>query len=80
VFDYAASHPPPPTARLYFYAGGSESDTMLPDMKRMVAVLERAGLPPRNLEVRINPVGRHNEVAWRAEFPRAIEWLIGSGQ
>lgn len=79
VFDYVASHPPAPTARLYFYAGGSEDDTMLPDMKRMVAVLERAGLPPRNLEVRINPVGRHNEVAWRAEFPRAVQWLIGSG-
>jgi alpha-glucosidase len=80
VFDYVASHPPPPTARLYFYAGGSENDTMLPDMKRMVAVLQRAGLPPRALEVRINPVGRHNEVAWRAEFPRAVRWLIGGGR
>lgn len=80
VFADTEAHPPPATARIYFYAGGSESDTMLPDMKRMVAVLERAGLPPRNLEVSIDPVGRHNEAAWRAEFPRAVAWLFGAGR
>ena len=80
VFDYVASHPPPPAARLYFYAGGSESDSMVPDMKRMVALLERAGLPPRSLAVEVNPVGRHDEGAWRAEFPRAVAWLFGAGR
>lgn len=80
VFDYVASHPPPSTARLYFYAGGSENESMVPDMQRMVAVLERAGLPPRNLAVEIDPVGRHNEAAWRAEFPRAVAWLFGAGR
>src|SRR5258705_12239413 len=29
-----------------------------------------------NLAVRVNPVGRHNESAWRVEFPRAVEWLF----
>ena len=80
AFADTAAHPPPATARIYFYAGGSESDTMIPDLKRMVAVLERAGLPPRSLEVTINPVGRHNEAAWRAEFPRAVAWLFGAGR
>lgn len=80
VFDYTASHPPPPAARLYFYAGGSESESMLPDLKRMVALLRRAGLPDRNLEVEINPVGRHNEAAWRAAFPRAVAWLFGAAR
>ena len=78
LFADAEEHPPPATSRIYFYAGGSENDTMLPDMKRMVAVLRRAGLPPQNLEVRINPVGRHDEPAWRAEFPRAVIWLFGA--
>jgi hypothetical protein len=41
-------------------------------------VLRQAGLPRRNLEVVINPVGRHNEDAWRAEFPRAVAWLFGT--
>jgi len=80
VFADAEEHPPPRTTRIYFYAGGSEGESMVPDLKRMVAVLERARLPAHNLEVEINPVGRHNEAAWRAEFPRAIEWLFGVGR
>lgn len=80
LFDYVASQPPPTATRLYFYAGGSESESMVPDMKRMVAVLERSGLPSRNLAVAVNPVGRHNEAAWRAEFPRAVAWLFGAGR
>ena len=80
IFADTEAHPPPATARLYFYAGGSESDTMLPDMKRMVATLRRAGLPSRNLEVEVDPVGRHNEAAWRAEFPRAIAWLFSASR
>ena len=50
---------------------------MVPDMKRMAALLRLGGLPAKNLQVRVNPVGRHNEAAWRAEFPRAVEWLFG---
>ena len=76
VFADAKSHPPPRGQRIYFYAGGSEDETMVPDMKRMVALLKGTGLPAHNLEVRVNPVGRHNEAAWRAEFPRAVEWLF----
>lgn len=74
------AHPPPRTARIYFYAGGSENDTMVPDTERMAALLRRAGLPPRNLEMVVNPVGRHYEAAWRAEFPRAVAWLFGGGR
>jgi predicted alpha/beta superfamily hydrolase len=77
MFADTEAHPPAHTARIYFYAGGSENESMVPDMKRMVALLKRAGLPPRNLEVDVNPVGRHNEAAWRTEFPRAVAWLFG---
>ena len=80
VFADTAAHPPPPGTRIYFYAGGSEGESMVPDLKRMVVVLERAGLPADHLEVEVNPVGRHNEAAWRAEFPRAVEWLFGAGR
>jgi predicted alpha/beta superfamily hydrolase len=76
AFADSGSRPPPHGERIYFYAGGSESENMVPDMKRMVAVLRRTGLPAHNLEVQVNPVGRHNEAAWRAEFPRAVEWLF----
>jgi predicted alpha/beta superfamily hydrolase len=74
------THPPPPTARVYFYAGGSESESMVPDMKYMVELLRSAGLPPRNLEIEIDPVGRHNEAAWRAQFPHAVAWLFAAAR
>jgi predicted alpha/beta superfamily hydrolase len=76
VFADSESRPPPHGERIYFYAGGSEGEAMVPDMKRMVALLRRTGLAARDLEVRVDPVGRHNEAAWRAEFPRAVEWLF----
>jgi predicted alpha/beta superfamily hydrolase len=75
VFADTEAHPPPRGARMYFYAGGSESLSMVPDMKRMVALLRGAGIPAANLVMKVNPVGRHHESAWRAEFPRAILWL-----
>jgi predicted alpha/beta superfamily hydrolase len=80
VFADTEARPPRRTARFYFYAGGSEDESMVPGTKRMVELLRQAGLPPRNLEVVINPVGRHNEAAWRAEFPRAVKWLFGTGR
>ena len=76
VFTDTERRPPPHDERIYFYAGGSESETMIPDLKRMVGLLEKSGIPAANLEVRVNPVGRHNEAAWRAEFPRAVLWMF----
>ena len=76
VFADTEAHPPPATTRIYFYAGGSESLSMVPDTERMASLLKRSGVPARNLRVEVNPVGRHNEAAWRAEFPRAIRWLF----
>jgi predicted alpha/beta superfamily hydrolase len=76
VFADTEARPPPPVERIYFYAGGSEDLGMVPDMERMAALLRRHGLPATHLAVRVNPVGRHNESAWRAEFPRAVEWLF----
>jgi predicted alpha/beta superfamily hydrolase len=80
VFTDTEARPPQPGTRIYFYAGGSEGESMVPDMKRMVALLRRAGLPAHNLEVEVNPVGRHNEAAWRAQFPRAVAWLFSAGR
>lgn len=76
VFDYTASHPVPKDVRLYFYAGGKEHETMVPNMQRVVATLRKRGFPEKQLRVEVNPDAQHNETAWRAEFPRAVEWLF----
>ncbi len=77
VFEYAASCRLPADTRIYFYAGGSENEHMVPDMQRAVALVRKSGLPANNVETRVDPAAAHNEAAWRAEFPRAVAWLCG---
>jgi len=77
VFAYIAKHPLPQDAKVYFYAGGREDEHMVDDMRRAVALVRTGGVPERNIAVRVAPEAQHNEAAWRAEFPRAVEWLFG---
>ena len=60
--------------RFYFYAGGQESEIMVPDVNRMVAVIEKKG----HYETQrvISPVGKHNEAAWAKEFPHFYDFII----
>ena len=76
VVEFTRTHALPRNTRVYFYAGAKEGDTMLPDMQAIVAILRQRGFPRRNLRVEVNAEAQHNERAWRAEFPRAIEWLF----
>ncbi|KIC93007.1 alpha/beta hydrolase-fold protein [Flavihumibacter solisilvae] len=59
--------------RYYFYAGQLEGQEMVPDTYKIANHLER--LTGQKYPVRVNENGRHNEPAWRQEFPRFIEWL-----
>lgn len=61
--------------RFFFYAGGKESTTMVPDMKRMLTLIEKK--PNVNTRSLVNPLGQHNEPTWRAEFPAFYRWLVG---
>ncbi len=60
--------------RFYFYAGGKESFEMVPDSDRMLKIVESKG----NYKTRrvMNPMGKHNEAAWRNEFPGFVEFLL----
>ena len=76
VVAFTRAHRLAPGTRVVFYAGGKESDEMLPDMQAIVAILERQGVPARALRVDVAPEAKHNEQAWGAEFPRAVQWLF----
>jgi len=76
VFEYTREHTLPKDTRLYFYAGGKEDESMVPNMQRVVDTLRKQGTSPKNLRVEVNPDAVHNETAWRAEFPKAVEWLF----
>ncbi len=54
-------------SRLYFYCGGSESESMVPDMMSVFNQLH--GLTKARMTMVIRAENKHNEAAWRAEFP-----------
>jgi predicted alpha/beta superfamily hydrolase len=60
--------------KLYFYGGGKESGLMLPDMEKMIKVVDAKG--KSHVRVVRSPLGQHNEATWRKEFPDFYTWII----
>jgi|GEM_PF-117670 len=76
VFDEPRERALRKDAKIVFYAGGKEGERMQPDLERMAALLRVEGHPAARMRVDISPDAQHNEAAWRAEFPQAVEWLF----
>ena len=70
----------PSETRLYLYAGGDESDTMVSHVTKLrKRLLKRETLQGKmTVRLSINMEGKHNEIYWSDEFPKAIEWLFFS--
>ena len=67
-------------ARLYFYMGGEEGDTMVPDMKRVYKAALTQGHPTELAQYHLVAEAEHNEAAWRNEFKTAVLWLFETRQ
>jgi len=72
----------PQETRLYLYAGGDESETMVKHvLKFRKRLLKRESLKGKmKVHLSINEEGKHNETYWSDEFPKAIEWLFFSNK
>lgn len=72
----------PQDTRIYLYAGGNESATMIDHVKMFKKRLQKKQKMAEKMKVRlsINQEGKHNEIYWSDEFPKAIEWLFYSNQ
>jgi predicted alpha/beta superfamily hydrolase len=70
----------PMQTRIYFYAGANESKTMLEEVRKLKKRLLKRKVLKEKLEIQVsvNPEGKHNETYWSDEFPKAIEWLFFS--
>jgi predicted alpha/beta superfamily hydrolase len=68
----------PGDTKIYLYAGGDESKTMVQHVKKFKKkLLEDEALADKmKIKLSINMLGKHNEVYWSDEFPKAIEWLF----
>ncbi|HVF81944.1 MAG TPA: alpha/beta hydrolase-fold protein [Flavisolibacter sp.] len=60
--------------RIYFYAGGAESETMVPDMLSVFEAVNK--FSKAKMETVVRAEGRHSEQTWRAEFPLFYQWLM----
>ena len=60
--------------KLFFYAGGKESNQMIPDMKKIEADIKT--LSSSKIYERINMDAKHNEAAWRKYFPEFYNWML----
>ena len=70
----------PAETKIYLYAGGDESETMIKHVKKFKKRLLKRGKGNENMKVNlsINMDGKHSETYWSDEFPKAIEWLFFS--
>jgi predicted alpha/beta superfamily hydrolase len=60
--------------KFFFYAGGKESETMVPDMDKVIAIIEKKGR--YSLRRFRNPLAKHNEEAWRKAFPEFYNFVM----
>lgn len=61
-------------SRLFFYAGGEESDSMVADMKRVEKEIKKYS--KSKIKEDIDYKAAHNEVAWRKYFPMFYNWEV----
>ncbi len=68
----------PYQSKIYVYAGGNESSSMIPNVERFKDAIAKRGLDSANIDFKlsIDKKGLHNEERWGKEFPRALEWLF----
>lgn len=63
--------------KFYFMCGSSESESMVADMERMIAVLNTTRCSCLHLtHKKVVEAGKHNEKLWAKEFAKAYLWLF----
>jgi predicted alpha/beta superfamily hydrolase len=60
-------------AKIYFYGGKQEGETMVPDMLKAFSGMLKVSKSKMTTVIRDD--GKHNEGRWRVEFPLFYEWI-----
>ncbi len=68
----------PGDTKIYLYGGGDESETMIEHIKKFKKNMIQNEFVEDKMKIKmsINMKGKHNEIYWSDEFPKAIEWLF----
>ncbi len=75
IYDLVSSSVIPKYSKFYFLAGTNESEAMIPDQNRMVALLKEKGLKEEQIKNSSIEGGQHNETFWGLHFGDAYQWL-----
>jgi predicted alpha/beta superfamily hydrolase len=63
-------------SRIYFYGGKLEGESMVPDMIKAYDEMQKVSRSTMITVIRDE--GKHNEAAWRREFPLFYQWLLSN--
>ena len=75
IFDFTSKIKISPTAKFFFLIGTEESETAVPDLTKMIALLKEKGVLESLINNKIIEGGKHNEGFWSQYFPEAHQWL-----
>jgi alpha-glucosidase len=76
IYDLVKASEIPKSTRFYFLAGTAESETMISNQNRMVALLKAKGVLEQNIKSESIEGGEHNEAFWSQHFGDAYQWLF----
>lgn len=62
------------SSKIYFYCGGLEGETMVPEMRKACSDIKKVS--KSKTKTVVNEKAMHNEAAWRKEFPAFYEWVM----
>ena len=80
IYELVKDWEPNEQQKFYFMAGTDEDEEMVPDLEKMLMLLQEKGLQPENFKLKIITGSKHNEASWSREFPQAFKWLFGEQQ
>ena len=63
--------------RIYLYGGGMEGAEMIPNIEKLQETLVNQGFGYSRVKIKtsLDPEGKHSEMYWGKEFPKALKWL-----
>lgn len=61
--------------KLFLLVGGEEGENMVKDTQNIEKKLLEINFKSKNLKIKVNPEGEHNEAFWKSEFLEIVQWL-----
>ena len=61
---------------IMFVAGEDESDTMIPNIEKIINRMEKTKYPSGSINVQFVKNGKHNEKLWGSQFKYAYKWIV----